>query len=98
MPLTFTITHTRPSVETEWEPMSDRFQERIEHFKSTGHLTSFQVVDVDDLNSTTTIVFPDEESKTVCINDSDWKSFADEISASYTSKSIIVREERTITS
>jgi len=67
--VTHTIQHTRENTETPWVELTESFQARIDHFKSTGDLISFETVDHDELTSTTTIVFASEEAEQTVTND-----------------------------
>lgn len=96
MAITYTITHTRPNTDTEWFLITDAMQSRIDHFLSTGDLVSFNVVNNDELSSTSTIVFKDSSSETTVLADSDWATFGVALVADYTGKGIIVNESRTV--
>lgn len=94
MPITYTITHQRPSTDVEWTEITPEFQERIDHFLGTGDLTSFTIVNHDELNSTTTIVMPDITSEQDVINDDVWVSFAQGIQSNYDAAGIVINETR----
>lgn len=92
MPITFIITHQRPSTDVPWTEMTTEFQERVNHFLGTGQLTDFTIVNNDSLNTTSTIVFPDSDSKDIVINDSAWTDFRNFINADYEKKGIVNTE------
>ena len=96
MAVTYTITHTRPNTDTEWFPITDALQSRIDHFLSTGDLVSFDVVNNDELSSTSTIVFKDTSSEATILADSDWSTFTLALIADYSSKGITVNDSRTV--
>lgn len=97
MAVTYTITHTRPNTDTEWFLLTDAMQSRIDHFLSTGDLVSFNVVNNDELSSTTTIVFKDTLSEATVLADSDWATFGVALVADYSGKGITVNDSRTVT-
>jgi hypothetical protein len=93
--VTHTIQHTRENTDTPWVELSESFQARIDHFKGTGDLVSFETVDHDALSSTTTIVFASPEAETTVITDPDWVAFVQSLQDDYTSKGFGYTENRT---
>lgn len=93
--VTHTIQHTRENTETPWVGLTESFQARIDHFKSTGDLVSFETVDHDELTSTTTIVFASPEAETTVITDPDWVAFVQSLQDDYASKGFGYTENRT---
>ena len=79
MAVTYTIIHERPNTDVEWYPITAEMQSRIDHFKSTGDIVSFDIVQNSDLKSTTTLIFPNADSETTVINDADWVTFRETI-------------------
>ena len=94
MAVTYTIVHERPSTDVAWYPMTSDMQSRIDHFKSTGDIVSFDIVQNSDLKSTGTLVFKDSTSEATVINDSDWITFREAMKTQYNNSSINHTETR----
>ena len=95
MAVKYVITHTRPSTDVAWYPITADMQSRIDHFKSTGDIVSFDVVQDSDLQSTTTLVFQDADAESTVIADADWLSFLRTMKTNYSNDAITHTETRT---
>lgn len=95
MPITHTIKHKKPSADTTGQAPTTAFQERIDHYESTGQLI-FTVVDHDELNTTITMVFPSEEDERIVFDDPIWNSFNTNIQDNYANKGIEITSERVV--
>ena len=63
MPITTTITHTRPNALVSWYPQTEVFITRMNAFQSAGYITSWNVDQSQELVSMVTIVYPNGASK-----------------------------------
>lgn len=95
MTITYTIVHRRPNTDSSWFNITDEMQSRIDHFKSTGDIVSFNTVQDSDLQSTTTLVFKDDSSESAVITDPDWVTFRTALETAYSNSSITHTETRT---
>lgn len=95
MTVTYTIVHERPSTDAEWYDITPEMQSRIDYFKSTGDIISFDIVQNTDLKSTGTLIFKDTMSESTVINDSDWISFRETMKLQYSNSLITHTETRT---
>lgn len=97
MSITRTIVHERASTDVAWYPITADMQSRIDHFKSTGDIVSFDIVQNSDLKSTTSLVFKDSTSEATVINDTDWITFREAMKTQYAKSSITHTETRSET-
>jgi len=96
MTVTYTIVNERPSTDVAWYPITADMQSRIDHFKSTGDIVSFDIVQNSDLKSTGTLVFRDTAAETAVVNDPDWLAFLSAMKTNYSNDLITHTETRTV--